>query len=167
VLEVLKNTTIDVRIVAATNKNLIDEIQKGNFREDLFYRLNVVNIEIPPLRHRKEDIETLSYHFYQLSKQNYEIKLQGIPLTLMQKFKHYNWPGNVRELRNIIERLVIFSEDGLIQEDIFDDYINFKNNSKVEVIEGSLSEKLGYYEGQIIKKVYEQCNCNKKTQLQN
>ncbi|MDT4051122.1 sigma 54-interacting transcriptional regulator, partial [Staphylococcus arlettae] len=121
--------SIDVRIVAATNKNLIDEVQKGTFREDLFYRLNVVNIEIPPLRDRKEDIETLSYNFYQLSKRNYEIKLQPIPLTLMQKFKHYNWPGNVRELQNIIERLVIFSEDGDFQEYIFDDYANFEKNN--------------------------------------
>src|SRR5699024_3176386 len=127
--------SIDIRIVAATNKNLIDEVQKGTFREDLFYRLNVVNIEIPPLRDRKEDIETLSYYFYQLAKQNYDIKLEPIPLTLMQKFKHYNWPGNVRELQNIIERLVIFSEDGDFQEYIFDDYINFKNTNNPEVIE--------------------------------
>ena len=156
--------SIDVRIVAATNKNLIDEVQKGTFREDLFYRLNVVNIEIPPLRDRKEDIETLSYNFYQLSKRNYEIKLQPIPLTLMQKFKHYNWPGNVRELQNIIERLVIFSEDGDFQEYIFDDYANFEKNnySKSIEIEGSLSEKLKYYEGEIIKKIYKECDYNKK-----
>ena len=156
--------SIDVRIVAATNKNLIDEVQKGTFREDLFYRLNVVNIEIPPLRDRKEDIETLSYHFYQLSKRNYEIKLQPIPLTLMQKFKHYNWPGNVRELQNIIERLIIFSEDGDFQEYIFDDYANFEKNnySKSIEIEGSLSEKLKYYEGEIIKKIYKECDYNKK-----
>ncbi|MCR1871735.1 sigma 54-interacting transcriptional regulator [Mammaliicoccus lentus] len=160
-----KERSIDIRIVAATNKNLMEEVQKGNFREDLFYRLNVVNIEIPPLRDRKEDIETLSYHFYQLAKQNYEIKLHPIPLTLMQKFKNYYWHGNVRELRNIIERLVIFSEDGLIQESIFDDYINFKNTNNPEVIKtgSSLSEQLRYHEGQIIKKVYEQCNYNKKT----
>ena len=81
----------------------------------------------------------------------------------MQKFKNYYWHGNVRELRNIIERLVIFSEDGLIQESIFDDYINFKNTNNPEVIEtgSSLSEQLRYHEGQIIKKVYEQCNYNK------
>jgi len=156
--------SIDIRIVAATNKNLIDEVQKGTFREDLFYRLNVVNIEIPPLRDRKEDIETLSYYFYQLAKQNYDIKLEPIPLTLMQKFKHYNWPGNVRELQNIIERLVIFSEDGDFQEYIFDDYANFKKNnySRSIEIEGSLSEKLKYHEGEIIKKVYKECDYNKK-----
>ncbi|MBF7025177.1 sigma-54 interaction domain-containing protein [Staphylococcus kloosii] len=159
-----KERSIDIRIVAATNKDLVEEVHKGTFREDLFYRLNVVNIEIPPLRDRNEDIETLSYHFFQLAKQNYEIKLQPIPLTLIKKFKHYYWPGNVRELRNIIERLVIFSEEGFIQENIFDDYIKFKNTDTHTFIEteGSLTEQLDYYEGEIIKKVFEQCNRNKR-----
>ena len=97
---------VDVHVVAATNKNLLEEIKKGNFREDLYYRLNVVHIEVPPLRERKEDIQEMTDFF--LAKFNRKYAKHFI-LTDVERMKlsQYSWPGNVRELRNIIERYVV------------------------------------------------------------
>jgi two-component system response regulator HydG len=101
--------TVDVRIIAATNRDLIQAIRSGSFREDLFYRLNVVSIQIPPLRQRKKDIEPLIAHF--LAKYNRQLKktVQGFTPEAMELMLEYNWPGNVRELENTVERLVVFS----------------------------------------------------------
>jgi two-component system, NtrC family, nitrogen regulation response regulator NtrX len=100
---------VDVRVVAATNKVLEDEIRGGNFREDLFYRLNVVPFHLPPLRERKEDIPVLAEHFLDLfcRREGREIKVMATEALAMMK--SYDWPGNVRELKNIIERLVIMT----------------------------------------------------------
>src|SRR6266567_108117 len=100
---------VDVRIIAATNKVLADEVRGGNFREDLFYRLNVVPFHIPPLRERKEDIPVLVDHFLDLfcRREGREIKVMAPEALAMMK--SYDWPGNVRELKNIIERLVIMT----------------------------------------------------------
>lgn len=100
---------VDVRVICATNKSLPQEIQKGNFREDLYYRLNVIPITVPPLRERKEEIPYLvNYFFQQLAQENgkkvKQVSEEGV--TILQ---NYNWPGNVRELRNIVERLFIMS----------------------------------------------------------
>lgn len=98
---------IDVRIIAATNRDLEEEIKKGTFREDLYYRLNVVTIHIPPLRDRKEDIPLLSRHFLdRFSSANNKI-ITGIDSDVMRAFMEYDWPGNVRELENFIERAVV------------------------------------------------------------
>jgi two-component system response regulator HydG len=101
--------TVDVRIIAATNRDLAQAIRSGSFREDLFYRLNVVSIQIPPLRQRKTDIEPLITHF--LAKYNRQLKkaVQGFTPEAMALMLDYNWPGNVRELENTVERLVVFS----------------------------------------------------------
>ena len=101
--------TVDVRIIAATNRDLAQAIRSSSFREDLFYRLNVVSIHIPPLRQRKSDIEPLIDHF--LAKYNRQLKkaVQGFTPEAMELILDYNWPGNVRELENTVERLVVFS----------------------------------------------------------
>ena len=101
--------TVDVRIIAATNRDLAQAIRSSTFREDLFYRLNVVSIHIPPLRQRKSDIEPLIDHF--LMKYNRQLKkaVQGFTPEAMDLILDYNWPGNVRELENTVERLVVFS----------------------------------------------------------
>lgn len=108
---------VDVRIVAATNKDLEKMVDEGVFRRDLYYRLNVVSMEIPPLRERKGDILELVYQFINEFSQHHNKKIDDISSDLMAAFLKYNWPGNVRELRNIIERLVIFTEDRLINKD--------------------------------------------------
>ena len=98
---------VDVRVVAATNKSLPEEIRAGRFRDDLFYRLNVVSITVPPLRDRRDDVVPLSDHFLTIYAGEYGHGLKRIDSDALKILRHYDWPGNVRELRNVIERVVI------------------------------------------------------------
>jgi len=100
---------VDVRVVASTNKNLEEEIERGNFREDLFYRLNVFPIFCPPLRERKDDIPLLVRHFCQKHEGKVGRKITQIPDEVMRSLEAYDWPGNIRELENVIERAMILS----------------------------------------------------------
>jgi two-component system nitrogen regulation response regulator NtrX len=102
-----KNLTVDVRVVAATNKNLGEEIQKGNFREDLFYRLNVIPFFVPPLREHSEDVPVLTNYFLEEFAKAYGRRPKQISASAMDALVRYRWPGNVRELKNLVERLVI------------------------------------------------------------
>jgi two-component system nitrogen regulation response regulator NtrX len=100
---------VDVRVVAATNKNLDEEIQRGNFREDLFYRLNVIPFFVPPLRDRREDIPLLAEHFLREFTTAYGRKPKELTAEAYRLLAEYHWPGNVRELKNLIERIVILN----------------------------------------------------------
>ena len=100
---------VDVRIIAATNKDLDEEISRGNFREDLFYRLNVIPFYVPPLRERKEDIPLLARHFLKEFSAAYSRRSREITEDAIEVLMRYSWPGNVRELRNVVERLVIMN----------------------------------------------------------
>src|SRR5215470_3779910 len=100
---------VDVRVIAATNKDLEEEISRGNFREDLFYRLNVIPFYVPPLRERKEDIPLLARHFLKEFSAAYTRRPREITEDAIETLSRYSWPGNVRELRNVIERLVIMN----------------------------------------------------------
>ncbi|KMY55785.1 PAS modulated sigma54 specific transcriptional regulator [Bacillus sp. FJAT-27231] len=111
-----RTITVDVRIIAATNKNLKEMVEDGEFREDLYYRLNVIPFQIPPLRERKEDIFPLAIFFLEQFKQMYEIKKSFTPEAI-DVLESYDWPGNVRELQNIIERLIVLSEGEWIQRE--------------------------------------------------
>jgi two-component system, NtrC family, nitrogen regulation response regulator NtrX len=108
--------SVDVRVIAASNKSLEEEIQKGSFREDLFYRLNVIPFEVPPLRERREDIPMLASHFLRLFSQEYGKREKRLSPSAMALLVQYPWPGNVRELRNVIERLVIMVAQEVIQD---------------------------------------------------
>lgn len=108
-----KSIKLDVRVIAATNQNLNELIKIGKFREDLFYRLNVVPIKIPSLRERKDDIPILAYKFLKKFNTKYN-KEKGFDNTAMQAFEYYDWPGNVRELENVIERLIIVNDNSYI-----------------------------------------------------
>jgi len=101
--------TVDVRVIASTNKDLEEEISKGNFREDLFYRLNVIPFFVPPLRERKEDIPLLARHFLKEFASAYGRRSREMTDDAIEALMHYSWPGNVRELRNVIERIVIMN----------------------------------------------------------
>jgi len=107
----IKTIKVDVRLVTATNRDLLEEIAAGNFREDLFYRLNVVPIQIPPLRERREDIPLLAEHF--IAKFNERLKKQIVSISpeAVAELVGYNWPGNIRELENLMERTILFCED--------------------------------------------------------
>jgi len=101
--------TVDVRVIASTNKDLEEEISRGNFREDLFYRLNVIPFSVPPLRERKEDIPLLARHFLRELSAHYGRNPREITDDAIDALVRYSWPGNVRELRNVIERIVIMN----------------------------------------------------------
>jgi len=112
-----KEISVDVRILAATNKTLEEEVEKGNFREDLFYRLNVAKVQLPPLRERKEDIPLFSYSFLDEFARKFDKTVKRITPEAIEILKSYKWKGNIRELRNIIERVVL-----LLEEDEIKDY---------------------------------------------
>ncbi|MGH9480722.1 MAG: sigma-54-dependent transcriptional regulator [Terriglobales bacterium] len=108
--------TADVRIIASTNKNLEEEIARGNFREDLFYRLNVIPFFVPPLRERKEDIPVLARHFLAEFATAYGRKCREFSPEALEGLAAYNWPGNVRELRNLVERIAILTPNARVIE---------------------------------------------------
>ncbi|SHH21638.1 PAS domain S-box-containing protein [Chryseolinea serpens] len=112
-----KTIRVDVRILAATNRNLSFEVQQGNFRSDLYYRLNVFPITIPPLRNRKEDLPLLIRHFMDQNCKTYHRELEQISRANLERLLAYDWPGNIRELRNVIERSVIVSQGKTLQLD--------------------------------------------------
>ena len=114
---------VDVRIIAATNRNLEEMVHEGTFRDDLYYRLNVIPIILPPLRDRPDDIPLLVEHFIEkISKENKK-DVRGITPEAMQMFMHYRWPGNVRELENVIERVITLMDSDLITEELLPSYI--------------------------------------------
>lgn len=110
-----KEIPVDIRIIVATNRKLINMVEKGEFREDLFYRLNVVPITIPPIRERKEDIPKLVYYFLNKFNDEYNFN-KSISQDIMKKILQYDWPGNIREIENFVERLVVTVEGDKIQE---------------------------------------------------
>ena len=110
---------VDVRVVAATNRNLEEMVRKGTFREDLYYRLNVVNVRVPPLRERPEEIPLLTDHFLRLYSREYGRELITLSKRLRQGFMDYPWPGNVRELENMLKRMVVLQSEDAIADEVF------------------------------------------------
>jgi two-component system NtrC family response regulator len=108
---------VDARLVAATNTDLWDEVQKGNFREDLYYRLNVITIEMPPLRERADDIPLLATHFLRQFSEENQRDVEGFSSAAMDALSAYHWPGNVRELENAVERAVVLCRRDTIELD--------------------------------------------------
>jgi two-component system NtrC family response regulator len=104
----------DARILAATNRDLAQEVAAGRFREDLYYRLNVVSVTLPPLRERREDVPLLVRHFVARTERRYGIRVEAFPSALLARLVDHAWPGNVRELANAVERLVLLSEGGRV-----------------------------------------------------
>ena len=105
---------VDVRIIAATNINLETLVRKGKFRKDLYYRLSLINIFIPPLRERGEDVTLLANYFLEKFIKEYNVKEKKFTPDALEKLRHHSWPGNVRELRNIVESAVLMSQGTLI-----------------------------------------------------
>jgi transcriptional regulator with PAS, ATPase and Fis domain len=110
---------VNVRVIAATNKNLIEEMKKGTFREDHYYRLNVIPIFVPPLRERKDDIPILSSHFLQKFSQERGKEITSLSSEVMEIFLGHSWPGNVRELENVIDHAIIVAkQDKILSKDL-------------------------------------------------
>jgi len=155
-----KQMQVDVRIIAATNRNLVKEVKDGNFREDLYYRLNVVTLNLPPLRERKEDIPLLVKHFIANSRVT-TIKKE-ISQEFMKILMEYDWPGNVRELANIIERaLIISTGEYITPADLPIDFCRRPVSHPHPSDKISLSELLKDFEKNVIIKVLRECGGNK------
>jgi len=154
---------VDVRIIAATNVDLRQMVREGKFREDLFYRLNVISVDLPPLRQRREDIPLLVQHFLQKYSAENELPRRRITTEALRPLVSYNWPGNVRELENTIERAVVLSSDTEIGPDLLPDHIVGRGNS-VPALDGNAGATLFSIvedcERRIIIDMLEKCSWN-------
>jgi DNA-binding NtrC family response regulator len=137
-LGAVNSVKINVRIIAATNKDLLEAVNAGSFREDLYYRLNVVPLLMPALRERKEDVPLLVKHFLLKYSEEYSKPMKSIPPQWLEMLKNYHWPGNVRELRNIVERIVVLGEKGFNLEE----QLNLEENPPPAVETAQMSLKL-------------------------
>lgn len=170
-----KEIEVEFNLVAATNRDLMELVKEKRFREDLYYRLNVVNLTVPPLRERGQDILELSNYFLYEKSIKYNRPIQGIPTEIADILLQYRWPGNVRELSNVIERLVIFSNDGVINKkdlppEIFT-LIPEKNSKPSASSEGlstsHLNEQLEQVERDILLEQLKLANGNKQVCAKN
>jgi DNA-binding NtrC family response regulator len=161
-----KTIEVKVRVLATTNRNLLEEVQKGNFREDLYYRLNVFPIPVPALRERGSDILLLANTFLARHARGHAIEGIGFSKSCEQAIISHNWPGNVRELENAVERAVILAENGKkIEADLLGIVsIKIKENSKdinISETQGSDEESMGEVERKHIQRILESCDGNR------
>lgn len=153
---------VDFRLVAATNKDLQEEISAGRFREDLFYRLNVVNIHLPPLRERREDIPILASHFLRKFAQENSRQIQGFTPGAIDYLSAYEWPGNVRQLENVVERCVVLATHDVIDVDdlppeLRDEDTQFKSAVDLLPLKLNLSDTLEKIEAAVIRRAMVHC----------
>jgi two-component system response regulator PilR (NtrC family) len=147
---------IDVRILAATNIDLLAKVKNGEFREDLYYRLNIINIHLPPLRERKEDIPLLAEAFMRnFAKENKKI-IKGMSPKFLRLLMDYNWPGNIRELQNAMLRAVLLSNDEILSPEALTPEILGIRSQRLEG--GSFNEKVDAFKRQLIIQTLEKCN---------
>ena len=157
-----KNIKIDVRIVAATNKNLFEEIKKGNFRKDLFFRLNINSINIPPLRERGGDIELLANHYLYKFNLKYQKEIKRIAPILIKHLNNYGFPGNVRELMNIINSAIIVeSGDELRKKSLPHYFLETSYPQENNILNDATPKSLQEVEKEHIKRVLEYTRNNK------
>ena len=167
-----KEIKIDFRIIAATNRSLLDLMKEGMFREDLYYRLNVFSLHIPPLRERKEDIIELTHSFLSDFSLRYKRSFRKLSTDVVNELIQYDWPGNIRELRNVIERLVVLATDGVIKREYLPFHTNNISNENILEIEWSipkdndysivsLQEEMDKHEKEVIKRALQILDGNK------
>lgn len=156
---------VDVRVIAASNKDLKEMVERGEFREDLYYRINVINVTVPPLRERKEDISLLIDHFLEKGSKEQNAKKKVIAKRAMEKLLDYNWPGNIRELENEIERLSVLSgSDIKVSADMLSPRIKtFGEKGKIQGVRiaGQLKDALEELEREMIKEGLRRTSWNK------
>src|SRR5690554_710459 len=156
-----KDISIDVRILAATNDNLKKAVEEGDFREDLYYRLNEFNIELLPIRSRQEDLEEFISCFIELANAQLDKNVKGVTEDVLKQFKNYNWPGNLRELRNIIKRSVLLAQGKLIDLTSLPEEIIYSAKRDVETHTSTLKGVANEAERERILKVLTQTGNNK------
>jgi two-component system response regulator AtoC len=154
---------VDVRIIAATNRDLNTMMMKGEFRQDLYYRLNVIPLEVPPLRERKDDIPLLITHFLDKFVKQFKKKIESIDDDVMKCLQYYNWQGNIRELENLLERAVVLNKTSKLTLKDFPPYV-VQQEGDIHVdldADGNLIDIVDSYEKQIILKALRENNYNK------
>ncbi len=167
--------TVDIRVISATNRDLEQMIENGQFREDLYYRLNIVNLELPPLRERPDDIPILANHFAQKASTKYDRPTPTFSTGLLKLLTTYRWPGNIRELENVIERAVVISTSPVLDESVLPDKVrSLANNAgqtpaqtkvpQLELIDGLLPPELSFetaisnFKRQLVRQALRECN---------
>jgi two-component system response regulator AtoC len=157
-----RSIKIDVRVIAATNTNLKEAVNRGTFREDLYYRLNVVPILVPPLRERAQDVPLLAEHFLRRDTRDFNKRIEGLSPEAVAALQAYRWPGNVRELENVIERCVVLAEGPVIQlNDLPLDVLLPQQATRVRAAEAlPLNEATDQFERQIVLRVLERVGWN-------
>jgi transcriptional regulator with PAS, ATPase and Fis domain len=159
-----KPKIVDVRIISATNADIESRIKEEKFREDLYWRLNVIEIKIPPLRERRDDIEMLAKHFINNFAEEHKKNIKGLDKQALSLLMAYSWPGNVRELRNVIERSVVLTEGNYLTPNDLSDKVK-KEEHKKEPVTGTATTLKAYindYEKDLLMKIYETHNKNKE-----
>ena len=155
---------IDVRIIAATNRDLRQEVENGRFRDDLYYRLNVVEIDLPSLKERPDDVPILAQHFLDAFKKQMSKPIQGFTNEAMRALLQYQWKGEVRELENVIERAAIFCDEDFIGLEHLPDYMRPTDEiPSVSSGHGTLKDAVRSFERQFIQQTLSVCGQNKET----
>ena len=157
-----KTVQVDVRIIAATNQNLEEAIKKGAFREDLYYRLNVIAVELPPLRERKGDIPLLVAHFLEKFSEKNKKKFSSVSDGFLKTLEAYHWPGNVRELENVIERATIVAQEDYLTEQDLPALFHELPEVHAAASGRPLKEMLGEPEKELIVRTLQECHWNRK-----
>ncbi len=152
----LKPIDIDVRFVVATNRNIEEMIEAGQFRHDLYHRLNVVKIIMPPLRDRQGDIDLLLQHFIEEFSQRYQRDVTGFDEDSRQRLQNYNWPGNIRELRNLVERSIALADGPILKVD--NDVMNARSDEAIDADAPTLEQ----LEKRYILKILDRCHNNRE-----
>jgi DNA-binding NtrC family response regulator len=155
------NTTINVniRLICATHRNLAEMVQQGKFREDLYYRLNVVQMYLPPLRERRDDIPLLAQHFLEMASQQFNKKVRRLSRPALHALDEYSWPGNVRELENAIQRAVVLSEGQTV--DIWHLPAGIRNNCEVSTFTHSYEEEVRQFKRRLLLRTLRECGWRK------
>jgi len=154
---------IDVRIIAATNRDLRKEVENGKFRDDLYYRLNVVEIDLPSLKERPDDIPILAQHFLDTFKKQMSKPIQGFANEAMRALLQYQWKGEVRELENVVERAVIFCDEDFVGLEHLPEYMRpAEDVPSISSGHGTLKDAIRNFEGQFIQQALSACGQNKE-----
>lgn len=158
-----KTVRVNVRIIAATNRNLESEIKRGAFREDLFYRLNVITIEVPPLRERRGDIHTLVAHFLHRFSEKVKRNVRGVSKEAIALLESYDWPGNVRELENCLERAIVLAQSEILDVGDFPEhFVRKTQQGEARRDSASLKDGLKEPEKRLVLQALEQAGWNRK-----
>jgi transcriptional regulator with GAF, ATPase, and Fis domain len=155
------NTTVsvDVRLITATNRNLSEMVQRREFREDLYYRLNVVQLELPPLRERRDDIHLLAQHFLETTAKQFHKKVVRFSQAALHSIVEYSWPGNVRELENAIQRAVVLCERHSVENWHLPSVI--RTSAETQRVEQSYEQEVRQFKRRLVLRTLRQCGWNK------